>query len=149
MRKKLLLQTDGNIVSAQFNEDNELLYCLVNRLVVEGDTNYLVMPYLTAINIKTGQAKKLIEMPPQPEITVSLSPDGLAILFDEMLVSDQQQNDQDRQAESSEDETLMEATHRLWLLPLFSTLEERLLDNPIPLPATELEIAGRQPMWLS
>ncbi|MGB3294303.1 MAG: hypothetical protein WBB01_15055 [Phormidesmis sp.] len=145
--EKLLLQTDGAVLDAQFDENNEILYCLVNRLVAEGEVipgedederQYQVAPYLTAINIETGQAQKLLEMPPQPEITVSLSPDGLAILFDEALVIEPSVTDTDFSG----------ATARLWLLPLFSTVEERLSAQPAALVPAELELTGRQPIWL-
>ncbi|MEO0770421.1 MAG: hypothetical protein AAFY72_13515, partial [Cyanobacteria bacterium J06649_4] len=94
----------------------------------------------TAINVETGESQKLLEMPPQPEINVSLSPDGLAILFDEALTSDSQQ------AAIAQDDA--GPTHRLWLLPLFGTVEERLNREPVALPPTELDIAGKQPAWL-
>lgn len=145
--EKLLLQTDGAVLGAQFNESNEILYCLVNRIVAQGESApdqdereglYQVAPYLTAINVKTGQEQKLLEMPPQPEITVSLSPDGLAILFDEALVIEP----------SVADETFSGPTARLWLLPLFATAAERLRAEPAALPPAELELIGRQPIWL-
>ncbi|MFK8182076.1 MAG: hypothetical protein AB8B99_01790 [Phormidesmis sp.] len=133
-----LLQTEGSIISAQFNENNDILYCLINKLIADEEEEFLVMPYLTAINIKTGKATTLIEMPPQSDITVALSPDGLAILFDEALANETQ----------AIEESFEGPTHRLWLLPLFSTLEERLAGAPTPLPPSELEIAGRNPTWL-
>ena len=156
-KEKPLLQTNGSILSAQFNEDNNILYCLVTRLTEStqalekesarleaGEGEYSVIPYLTAVNVKTGREQKLLEMPPQPEITVSLSPDDLAVLFDEALGSDEQR----AAATKNSGAAALDATHRLWLLPLFGTMEERLREEPIPLPPTELEIAGRQPMWL-
>ncbi len=151
-KEKPLLETNGAILSAQFNEDNDILYCLVSRLsestealekegdlLAAGEGEYSVIPYLTAVNVKTGREQKLLEMPPQPEITVSLSPDGLAVLFDEALGSDEPGPAASKASR---------ATHRLWLLPLFGTVEERLREEPIPLQPTELEIAGRQPVWL-
>jgi len=188
--EKLLLQTEGSIVSAQFNDSNGILYCLVNQLLrgdktegveTEGtdetrsantgtigaesvrspaevatedspndgvinsepvdllNETFSLSPYLTAINIETGEVQRLLEMPPQPETTVSVSPDGLAILFDEMLVSDSK-------AATAAD--FQSATHRLWLLPLFSTPAERLNEEPTPLAPTELNVAGRHPIWL-
>ncbi len=161
--EKLLLQTDGAILSAEFNENNEILYCVVNRLLrnnrsedaeVEApgldepnpenalsllEEDFSFSPYLTAININTGQEQKLLEMPPQPELTVSLAPDGLAILFDETLVEAQT---------SALPEDYEGPTSRLWLLPLFATLEDRVLREPTPLLPTELDIAGRHPTWL-
>ncbi|MEL6854190.1 MAG: hypothetical protein AAFO83_03675 [Cyanobacteria bacterium J06607_13] len=190
-----LLQTNGSILSAQFNENNEILYCLVNELlqvesvdeenesapdteqdgergdVADNETEsgsdeattsedprldeelllaeealslsedvFSFIPQLIAVNVKTGRVQKLLEMPPQPEINMSLSPDGLAVLFDEVLVSDGQSE--------SKPSDFAGPTHRLWLLPVFSTLEERVSGEPIPLPPTELDIAGRQPVWL-
>ena len=164
--EKLLLQTNGAILSAQFNESNEILYCLVNRLLRNTQTDedvasdevlntdpseetdpvdlleedFSLSPYLTAINVKTGKEQKLLEMPPQPDITVSLSPDDLAMLFDEALILDPQTTP----AESNYNGP----THRLWLLPLFGTPEERLSRDPAALAPAELEIAGRHPTWL-
>ena len=105
-----------------------------------GHTRSQYVPYLTAINVETGKEQLLLEMPPQLEITVSLSPDSLAILFDEALVREPEAT-----ALSSE---RSEPTHRLWLLPLFSTPEERLNSTPAPLSPAELDITGRQPTWL-
>ncbi|MEL7143783.1 MAG: hypothetical protein AAFY33_08870 [Cyanobacteria bacterium J06643_4] len=197
--EKPLLETDGAILSAQFNDSNDLLYCLVNRLVksdfdqptdseddaqgdelepsleaslqasevpaepdfpedalIEAQTAeealiedgklgeedvFQFTPYLTVVNVDTGEETKLLEMPPQPEINVSLSPDGLAILFDEVLVSDAQA------ASSSGD--YEGPTHRLWLLPLFSAQSEQAASaEPVALPPTALEIAGQRPAWL-
>lgn len=135
--ERQLLQTEGRIVNAQFSDDNEVLYGLLER-PVPGE-EFVVIPYLSAINVETGEAQELLELPPQPDTTVSLSPDGLAILFDEALG--------DPTAERQEEE-VGSPTHRLWLLPLFSTLEERLEGDPVALAATELEISGRQPEWL-
>lgn len=136
--EKQLLQTAGGVISAQFSDDNEVLYCLLNRVIPGED--YQVVPYLTAVNVKTGKESELLELPPQPEVTVSLSPDGLAILFDEALVSDPNADNLK--------ETVERPTHRLWLMPLFGNLEERLNGNPVALPPTDLEISGRHPEWL-
>ena len=136
--EKPLLETDGAVLSAQFSDNNEVLYGLLNRVVPGED--YQVVPYLMAVNVETGKAGELLEMPPQSEITVGLSPDGLAILFDEALVSDPQTENLKQ--------TVDRPTHRLWLLPLFETLEERLSGNPVAMPPKELEISGRHPLWL-
>lgn len=184
--EKALLQTDGSILSAQFNEDNKVLYCLVTRLLENTDEDtdaentvseesiseesvseesidsyedsepeqaiaaaeedeysvyetYQTVPYLTAVDVKTGQEHKLLEMPPQQETSVSLAPDSLAILFDETLATN---------SETAADTPVEKPTYRIWLLPLFSTLEERVSGEPIALPPTALEIAGRRPIWL-
>ncbi|MGB3790839.1 MAG: hypothetical protein WA949_22720 [Phormidesmis sp.] len=161
--EKPLLDTDGSIVSAQFDKDGKLLYSLITQLVREDDLDhsdesgeldlgeldplenvyentYQASSYLAAVNAETGEAQKLIELPPQPETTIDLAPDGLAILFDEALADDDQ-------IDTSAD-SYTGPTHRLWLLPLFSTLEERRNGEPVSLPPTPLEIAGRHPIWL-
>lgn len=205
--ERSLLQTDGAILTAQFSKDNQILYCLVNRLIqdsseptteskaqpqafdpegfnpealdsgfldignrgeaddrrddandsdesesaADDESNYSVhlkaqyIPYLTAINVETGDEQLLLEMPPQPEITVSLSPDSLAILFDEVLVSDAQAAEMSGDVADGDSAV---PTHRLWLLPLFSSPEDRLSGTPTALPPTQLEIAGRRPVWL-
>ena len=140
--EKELYQTEGGVISAQFSDDNKILYGLFSR-PFSGE-EYQLIPYLSAINVETGEVRELLEMPPQPDITVSLSPDGWAILFDEALASD---SNAESPAENSK-EAADRPTHRLWLLPLFNTLEERLSGEPIALPATELEIFGKHPEWL-
>ncbi len=154
--EKPLLDTDGSIISAQFDQDGQLLYSLITQVVRDDDADdepsesdlpedasinvyeesYQASSYLAAVNVDTGEAQKLIELPPQSEITIDLAPDGLAILFDEVITEEA----------SSSDYT--EPTHRLWLLPLFSTLEERRAGTPVSLAPTSLDIAGRHPIWL-
>ncbi|EDX85109.1 hypothetical protein S7335_2808 [Synechococcus sp. PCC 7335] len=164
--EKPLLDTDGTIISAQFNENNTLLYSLITQVVQEetsersdpeselgplenGEGNYensyedsyQTSAFLAAINVETGEAQKLIELPPQSQIEIDLAPDGLAILFDETLAEDDEISDSGTSQYDG-------PSHRLWLLPLFSTLEERRNGKPVSLPPTPLDIAGRHPLWL-
>lgn len=173
-----LLDTDGSIISAQFDKDGKLLYSLITQVVPDETANktresqeredqaredsepsspeeayseatyseetydnvyeesYRTSSYLAAVNVETGKAQKLIELPPQSEITIDLAPDGLAILFDEAITAEASTGD------------AVESTHRLWLLPLFSTLEERKEGTPVSLAPTPLDIVGRHPIWL-
>ena len=164
--EKPLLDTDGTIVSAQFNENNKLLYSLITQVVQEDsderylegerypledgnegryensyEDDYQTSAFLAAVNIETGEAQKLIELPPQSQIEIDLAPDGLAILFDETLAEDEKIGDRETSQYDG-------PSHRLWLLPLFSTLEERRNGEPVSLPPTPLDIAGRHPLWL-
>jgi hypothetical protein len=155
--EKPLLDTDGSIISAQFDQDGKLLYSLITQVVPDEEADnetpdesgspedpyinvyeesYRASSYLAAVNVDTGEAQKLIELPPQSEITIDLAPDGLAILFDEAITEEAGPSDH------------TEPTHRLWLLPLFSTLEERRAGTPVSLAPTSLDIAGRHPIWL-
>ncbi|MEM8810913.1 MAG: hypothetical protein AAGF01_33300, partial [Cyanobacteria bacterium P01_G01_bin.38] len=84
--EKPLLDATGSILDAQFDPTNELLYCLISQLL-PGET-YQVQPYLISVNVETGEKVDLIAMPPQPSVNMSISPDGLAILFDETVAAD-------------------------------------------------------------
>ena len=140
-QEKEILRATGSILDAQFDPTNELLYCLISQLLPGED--YQVQPYLVAANVKTGELKELLKMPAQPNIHMSLAPDGLAIIFDETLTTDTAITDGLR---SDDGQTI--ATARLWLLPLFSTLEERIAKTPVRIEPQTLPFEGIHPQWL-
>ncbi|NEP17260.1 MAG: hypothetical protein F6J97_10180 [Leptolyngbya sp. SIO4C1] len=138
--EKPLLSATGAILDAQFDPTNALVYCLISQLL-PGET-YQVQPYLIAVDVSTGEQYSLIAMPPQPMVNMSLSPDGLAVLFDETL------------AVAGEEGTVRTgdgrpvSTGRLWLLPLFQTLADRIAKTPSPVQPRELPFQGLNPVWL-
>ncbi|MEO1400984.1 MAG: hypothetical protein AAFV72_06960 [Cyanobacteria bacterium J06635_1] len=142
--EKPLLDATGSILDAQFDPTNELLYCLISQLL-PGET-YQVQPYLISVNVKTGKKVDLIAMPPQPSVNMSISPDGLAILFDETVAADSANLDE-RSAIRAEDGRVISAG-RLWLLPLFKSLEDRLAKTPSPVQPQTLPFSGLHPVWL-
>lgn len=138
--EKELLKATGTVMDAQFDPSNRILYCLVSELL-PGET-YAEQPYLTAINIKTGQVTDLLKLPSQPSIHLSVAPDGLALLLDDKVPADPTNSDL-RGVDGS-----AIATSHLWLLPLFQSSEDRLDGDPAQLEPQQLPMLGLQPTWL-
>jgi len=103
--------------------------------LIPGET-YQEKPFLAAIDLKTSKLTPLLPLPNQRDVQVSLSPDGLAILYDQTLeTTDPNSNlPQNRGGKAIADS-------RLWILPLnpadFSTIQP----EPLPIP-------GLRPRWL-
>jgi len=72
--QKQLLRTTGSILNCQFDPLKPNLYCLLTQLL-DGKT-YQEQPYLTAIDLKTGKQTPLVVLPNQPDVEMSLAPDG-------------------------------------------------------------------------
>jgi dipeptidyl aminopeptidase/acylaminoacyl peptidase len=144
--QKELLRTNGSILKAQFDPTAKILYCLLTQLI-PGPT-YREQPYLAAVDLKQEKVIPLLLLPEQREIDMNLAPDGLALLFDQVIP---QSADQVKEAESrGEQATLSTAdgkpiqASRLWLLPLPQVWDrERASIQPQSLP-----LSGIQPQWL-
>lgn len=129
-----LLRTPGSILSCQFDPTGQTLYCLLTQLL-PGD-EYQEQPYLAAIDLNTGQIKPLLVLPIQRDIQLSVSPDGLALLFDQIFTA---QTPTASGLTTNEGQPI--ATSRLWLLPLVSDPASKIKPEPLPLP-------GFHPRWL-
>ena len=138
---KELLKTDGTFLSAQFDPAKQNLYCLMTRRI--GGDVYQEQPYLTAIHLATAEAIDLLQLPIQRDVQMSMSPDGLAILFDQVV--DAPANSAGSQAgivRGSEGKAI--ATSKLWLVPLLQD------EKGVPQTADpqELGLKGLRPRWL-
>jgi hypothetical protein len=136
--EKELLKTDGSLLDAQFDSIKQNLYCLFSRRVPGEE--YIEQPYLSAIHLKTGKVIDLLQLPIQQDIQISLAPDGVGILFDQ-VISDLQGN-----ANSSirgRDGKAI-ASSQLWALPL--ALDDQGI--PVPVQPEDLGVAGLRPRWL-
>ncbi len=134
--QKQLLQTTGSILSAQFNPNNQTLYCLLTQLLT-GKT-YQEQPYLAAIDLKTGKQTQLVKLPNQRDVRWSLSPDGVALLYDrvETATMPEPQSTQTNDGQTT-------VTSHLWLLPL---LPDEVKQSQIQ--AEQLPLLGLHPRWL-
>jgi hypothetical protein len=135
---KELLKTDGSILSAQFDPARKNLYCLITRRV-PGDI-YQEQPYLTAIHLPTAEVIDLLRLPIQRDVQMSLSPDGLGILFDQVIAA--ANNQVGGAVRGSEGKAI--ATSKLWLVPALQ--DEK--GVPIPAEPQEVGLAGLRPRWL-
>ena len=137
--QKQLLRTTGEILSAQFDPRKQTLYCLLTQ-VLQGET-YQEQPYLAAIDIKTGKQTRLLALPNQRDVQISFSPDGLALLFDQIVTTTKPE--QANGLRTNEGEAI--ATSRLWLLPLLPTTS---VEGSVQLRPEQLPLPGLHPRWL-
>ena len=136
--EKELLTIDGSFLDAQFDATKENLYCLYTRRL-PGES-YIEQPLISAIHLATGEVLDLLQLPTQQDIQISLAPDGLGILFDQVISA------ADGRTEGSirgRDGKVIAAS-QLWLLPLVQD-DDGSAERTQPQP---LEIAGLRPHWL-
>ncbi|MBI4779833.1 MAG: Ig-like domain-containing protein [Oscillatoriophycideae cyanobacterium NC_groundwater_1537_Pr4_S-0.65um_50_18] len=135
---KELLKTDGAILSAQFDPTKQNLYCLITRRI-PGDV-YQEQPYLTAIHLPTSEVIDLLQLPLQRDVQMSLSPDGLGILFDQ--ATDAADAKEDGAVRGSDGKAI--ATSKLWFVPVLQDEQGK----PLAAEPQEVGLMGLRPRWL-
>ncbi|WP_016949064.1 Ig-like domain-containing protein [Anabaena sp. PCC 7108] len=140
--QKQLLKTTGSILGCNFDTASPTLYCLTTQLVSK--EQYIEQPYLVAINLKTEQQKPLLMLPPaQRNVQMSLAPDGLGILFDQVVPLPDISTPLPANSLKTDDGEPI-ATSSLWLMPLLPITEG---DN-IEIKPEQLPLVGFHPHWL-
>ncbi|BAU13843.1 hypothetical protein LEP3755_43860 [Leptolyngbya sp. NIES-3755] len=135
--QKEIARIPGSIISADFDPNGNILYCLLTNLV-PGNT-FQEQPFLAAIDLKAAREGKpmqqtlrpLVLLPNQREIQVDLSPDGKALIFDQTQADDR--------AKAEVSQAL--AGSKLWLLPLKGDLDNKTQPEELP-------FRGLHPRWL-
>ncbi len=138
-----LLRVTGSIRDAQFDPSRRFLYVLASEQVDSGRLNdleveeYAEQPFLLIVDLEAKAMSKLATLPQQPTLSMSLAPDGRALLLD--LVNLEAGSDLE-----SED-TEADFTPGLWYLPLVVAADQGapLLDTPEQFP-----FQGIQATWL-
>jgi hypothetical protein len=140
--EKELLKTDGSIISAEFDPSRQNIYCLISKRLPGKD--YVEQPYLVAVNLATAKGIDLLKLPIQRDIQMSLAPDGLGILFDQVMVGDKAKEKAAEPGAVRNSEGKAIASSRLWFFPI------QLDDKGMTLPsdAQALELPGLRPRWL-
>ncbi|WP_019501099.1 DPP IV N-terminal domain-containing protein [Pseudanabaena sp. PCC 6802] len=147
-----IFQTNGSILSAQFDPQAENLYCLLTDVKQTKET-YRELPYLAVINLKTRNLTRLLDFPNQRNLQISIAPDGQYLLFEQVRQKipspkDQTGNSRNKQiniqADTTEAQTLLgtaeiEIKPQLSLLPLTSIASES--------EAQLLPLFGIRPQW--
>ncbi|MGK7889009.1 MAG: hypothetical protein AB4042_06715 [Leptolyngbyaceae cyanobacterium] len=134
-----LLSTSGSILDAQFDPSGRFLYCLVTQL--QASEIYVEQPYLVAIDLDINERTDLLLLPQQQNIHMSVAPDGLGILFDQIKST----------IDPAEANTLLRGddgslitSSQLWFFPISQDQQGKLvLAKPDDLP-----ISGLAPQWL-
>lgn len=132
----------GNISNIQFDPTQTIIYALITELM-EDNEEYTEQPYIVAIDLKTEEIFPLVILPNQQQINLSLSPDGLALLFDQ-TVTKVMDEDIDNQPRTHGGDTI--TTSRLWLLPLVTDTPEN--GTTSQWQPEELPFLGFNPQWL-
>jgi hypothetical protein len=141
--QKELLRTTGSIQTCEFAPKRDKLYCLLTQLI-KGE-EYQEEPFLAAIdlnpdpNSKQLPVRPLVVLPNQRDIQMSLSPDGLALLFDQIGTKPPEATDTLR---SGDGQAI--ATALLWMLPLADTTSSNTLTQVKP----EQLLPGFHARWL-
>lgn len=138
-RQEKLLDTDGSIVSCEFGPRDSWLFCLLTRLLEDGEV-FVEQPYIVAIDTETARVKPLIALPNYLDVHFSLAPDGIGLLFDQIIPA---AASSDPGVMSSDDGEAI-ATARLWLLVPPASLDF----DPAGLELEELPLPGLHPRWL-
>ena len=84
--EKELLNLEGSILDCKFHPNTTHLYCLLTKL--EKNEEYQEKPYLAQINLQTAQVLPVLALPEYQDSKISIAPDGLGILFDQILTTD-------------------------------------------------------------
>ena len=84
--EKELLNLEGSIIDCKFHPNATHLYCLLTKL--EKKEEYREKPYLAQINLQTGEVLPILALPEYQDSKISMAPDGLGILFDQILTTD-------------------------------------------------------------
>ncbi|MEM7555391.1 MAG: hypothetical protein AAF378_15080 [Cyanobacteria bacterium P01_A01_bin.84] len=139
--QKQLLKTTGSIIKCEFDNASPSIYCLLSQLL-PGEL-YQEQPYLVIINLKTGQQKPLVVFPPeQRNLQMSLSNDGLGLLFDQTTPDESDASEDQKSVKTTQGDDLSNSS--LWLMPLLPIIEtEEFKAQPERLPLT-----GFHPRWL-
>ncbi|MBD2691808.1 Ig-like domain-containing protein [Anabaena catenula] len=140
--QKQLLKTTGSILGCNFDTASPTLYCLTTQLISK--EQYIEQPYLVAINLKTEQQKPLLMLPPaQRNVQMSLAPDGLGILFDQVVPLQNTTTPLPGNNLKTDDGEPI-ATSSLWLMPLLPITE----GENIEIKPEQLPLVGFHPHWL-
>ncbi len=137
---RLLLRTANPIISCEFEPRQEkTLYCLKSDLVMGSDGKVKEEPFLGIIELKTGKMIPLLALPNYRDVQMSMSPDGVALLFDQLATIPFGVGNDLVTGEGSSI-----ADGRLWLLPL----PDQFSPNSIPKILPQELNPGFKPRWL-
>jgi hypothetical protein len=138
--QKELLHTSGDLLHCEFDPRGQNLYCLMTQLVPEQEAYKQLS--LEVIDLKTFKVAPLLVLPKQWEdVQMSLSPDGLALLFDQIVTKETLPLKEDLTTDTGG----AIATSRLFVLPIGERTSESTSEV---VPQQQLPVTGFHPRWL-
>ncbi|MDJ0601379.1 MAG: hypothetical protein QNJ37_21360 [Crocosphaera sp.] len=135
-----LFRTPYPILDCQFEpREQEDLYCLKTDIIQGENGQYREEPFLSVMNLKKGTDLPLLALPNYGDVVLSMSPDGVALLFDQVVTT---------VAQSPSDLLTTNkkaiADGQVWLLPLPDLKEP---NKSLKIQPQELTF-GFKPQWL-
>ncbi|MEB3224227.1 MAG: Ig-like domain-containing protein [Synechococcus sp.] len=82
-KEEKLLDTDGSVLDCDFNPTETQLYCLLTELVPGEE--YQEQPYLVQIDLESKAINRLAQLTEYQDIDLSMAPDGLGLLFSQVV----------------------------------------------------------------
>ncbi|GAB4315314.1 hypothetical protein WEU38_16870 [Cyanobacterium aponinum AL20118] len=141
--EKELINIKGSIIDCKFNGNGNQLFCLLTELM-QTETELIEKPYFVAIDIQSGKIVPLVALPKYQDIKISMAPDGLGILFDQLITENDLPKKALKNLPTNEDLLTNSAElivgSRLWLLTLPTS------ESP-QAKLEELPISGFKPQW--
>ena len=131
--QKELLNIEGSIVDCQFTPTATEVYCLLTERTAT-EEEYQEQPYMVNIELNTGTIIPLLTLPDYQDSKLSVAPDGLGVLFDQVLRTDTSEI-----SNQSGETTAIKS--RLWLLIPPSNESDTHQVEQLPL-------IGFRPQWL-
>lgn len=135
---KNLFDTVNPILSCVFEPREETnLYCLKTDLIQQEDGTITQEPFLSIIDLTDGEYIPFLALPNYQDVQMSMSPDGVALLFDQVVTIPLEIN---KNLVTRSGQAI--ADGRLWLLSLPEEINEDTL------PSIEELNPGFQPRWV-
>jgi hypothetical protein len=139
-KEQELFRTLYPIIDCKFEpREEKLLYCLKTDLIEDNKGKYREEPFLSVIDLEKIVDFPLLALPNYRDVQLSMSPDGVALLFDQVATTvPKSTND----LITSEQQAIVDG--QVWLLPL---PELKGSDKTLKIKPEELEI-GFKAQWL-
>jgi hypothetical protein len=140
---KELFQTLAPVINCAWEPREErLLYCLKIGLVQRGEA-VQQEAFLAATDLKTVQEVAVLVLPNYQDVQMSMSPDGVALLFDQIATTTATGN---TEIKSDRNDAIVDAS--LWLLPLPELAIVQANTKPPKVLPEELDYPGYKPHWI-
>jgi hypothetical protein len=119
------------------------LYCLKVSLVPRAQQQLSQEAFIAAIDIETVRELAILVLPNYRDVMMSMSPDGVALMFDQTLTRLANINTELR---SDRGEAIVNAN--LWLLPIPEIKKITAKVKPPEVLPKELNYSGFKPKWI-
>jgi len=83
--QKEVLNINGSILDCKFNPAATSLFCLLTEIITGEE--YQEKPFFAEIDLKTSKITPLVALPKYQDVEISMAPDGLGIVFDQVIPS--------------------------------------------------------------